>query len=606
MLTKILAILTKEERNILFMLSSGSIILSISETFSIGIIIPILSLFIDQEKIRTSHILSTLYRFLGVRDVNLFLTILIIIAILVFVFRSAFSIFMAYAQQRNIGKIYIRLTSDVLETYLDKPYSFHLSSNSSELFKNLSFEVGQFITGFLTPIILIGSEVIVLLGIFLFLIYVFPVATFLLVGIFGIIMWSTFYIFKKRIKLYSAQREKYSGQYYKNALEALHAVKEIKVFNAQAFFIERFSEAIKRYQNAFIKFSVVSIFPRYLFETAIVSAMLLSVLFSILLHKTFAELILMLTVFGLAAIRLVPSFSKIYSNVNLFHYSKNSLDMVYGVLKERSNQKLKISILQDVLPGLKEYSVDLQNITFCYEGASKPIFDHLSITIPFKQTVAIAGLTGSGKSTLIDIAMGLLMPSQGNLSYRGSVINQDNVLEYRKRIGYVPQNLCLIDDTISANIAFGIPIDKIDSERLKRGIKIAQLEPFIKDLPQGLNTQIGEKGIRISGGQKQRVGIARAVYRNPEILILDEATSALDRYTEVKLYAALRDFNKELTILLVTHRMDTLQHADYIYVMDSGKIVDQGSFKALLENSDIFRKIIHQAAPSVDEIFEDI
>jgi len=312
------------------------------------------------------------------------------------------------------------------------------------------------------------------------------------------------------------------------------------------------------------------------------------------------ELIPMLTVFGLAAIRLVPSFSKVYSNINLFHYSTNSLDIVYSALKESTNQEKPV--VGDRLLGLKKYSVDLEDLTFCYESSSRPIFEHLSIAIPFKQVVAIAGLTGSGKSTLIDIAMGLLIPSKGKLCYCGSTINQDNILEYRKRIGYVPQNLCLIDDTISSNIAFGIHGDQIGPERLKHVIKMAQLDDFIEDLPQGLNTQVGERGLRISGGQKQRIGIARALYRNPEILIFDEATSALDRYTEAKLYAALRDFNKDLTILLVTHRVNTLEHADYIYVMDSGKIVDQGSFEVLLKNSDIFRKIIHDTDPSAKEI----
>lgn len=601
MLNRLKFILTNPEKKQLIALVFGSFVLVLSETISIGIVIPIMGLFISPENINTSPALNHIYRFFGFGNANSFLLFLIVIAIMVFILRVLLSTLMAYFQQNTIAKIYARITSQILQSYLEKPYSFHLSHNSSELFKNLSFEVSQFITGFLTPIILIGSEVIVLLGIFLFLIYAFPVATFLLVGIFGIIMWSTFTIFKKRIKLYSVQREKYSGQYYKNALEALHAVKEIKVFNAQAFFIERFKGQLSRYLSAVMKFSVVSIFPRYLFETAIVSAMLLSVLFSILLHKTFAELIPMLTVFGLAAIRLVPSFSKIYSNVNLFHYSKNSLDTVYNVLKERSFQRIQMPIIHHEPLRPKQNSIDLQDITFRYENASGPIFDHLSIAVLLKQTVAIVGLTGSGKSTLVDIIMGLLIPSGGNLYYRGLSINQGNILEYRKRIGYVSQNLCLIDDTISSNIAFGISGDEIDYQRLKQAIKIAQLEPFIKDLPQGLKTQVGEKGIRISGGQKQRVGIARAVYRNPEILILDEATSALDRYTEVKLYAALRDFNKDLTILLVTHRVDTLQHAGYIYVMDSGKIVDQGNFKELLENSDIFKKIIQQK-DSVGEV----
>ena len=576
------------------MLSLGAIVLSISETFSIGIFIPLMGLFVNQENLHTSCILDNLLRFSRIKDINLFMAVLIVITILIFIFRAFFSIFMAYVQQKSIGKIYMRLTSDVLRAYLEKPYSFHLSSNSSELFKNISLEVSQFITGFLTPIILICSEIIVLLGIFVFLLYVFPAITILLISVFGVIVGATYAIFKKRIKLYSAEREKYSGQMYKNALESLHAVKEIKIFEAQGFFIKRFMDSVGRYLNSFIKFSVVSILPRYLFETILVSLMLLSVFSGILLHKTFAEMIPIMTVFGLAAIRLVPSFSKIYSNINLFHYSKNSLDIVYNLLNKKAPADNKMDPRSEDLPGGRQNSIELRDIVFCYENTPAPIFARLSVRIPLKQVVAIVGLTGSGKSTLIDIIMGLLIPSQGNLYYQGLSVKEGNINEYRRKIGYVSQNLCVIDDTVSANIAFGVAKDRVDHRRLEQVVKISQLESFIKELPQGLNTLVGERGVRISGGQKQRIGIARALYRSPEIVIFDEATSALDRYTEGKIYAALKEYKADLSIILVTHRVDTLKQAGHIYVIDSGKVAGQGDFKTLSESSDIFRKIIEQ------------
>ena len=384
---------------------------------------------------------------------------------------------------------------------------------------------------------------------------------------------------------------------YRSALEVFQAVKEIKVFNALPFFIERFTDTVRKYFHAFIKFSVVSVLPRYLFETVLVSVMLLALLFSVLLHKTFTELIPMMIVFGLAAIRLVPSFSKIYSNINLFHYSRNSLDIVYNVLKERNPLRSVKPTVNHALLELKQNSIQIRDIIFGYENTPMPIFERLNITIPLKQIIAVVGLTGSGKSTLIDIIMGLLIPAEGILSYRGLIINEDSISEYRKRIGYVPQNLTLIDDTISANIAFGVSKDKLDSNKLDKAIKVAQLESFIRELPEGVNTLVGERGVRISGGQKQRIGIARALYRDPEVIILDEATSALDKYTESKFYVSLRQFNPDLTILIVTHRVDTLEHVDTIYVIDGGKIVGQGKFKLLSEQSAIFKKIIQQKDP---------
>lgn len=594
MIKKLSALLTKNEKSSLIMLSLGAIVLSVSETFSIGIFIPLMGLFVNQENLHTSSILDNLLRISGIKDTNIFMAVLIILAILIFIFRAVFSIFMAYVQQKSIGKIYMRLSADVLQTYLEKPYSFHLSSNSSDLFKNVSLEVSQFITGFLTPVVLIFSEAIVLSGIFLFLLYVFPAITIFLISVFGLIVGATYAIFKKRIKLYSAQREKYSGQMYKNALESLHAVKEIKIFEAQGFFVKRFIESVRIYLHSFIKFSVVSVLPRYLFETVLVSLMLLSLFSGILLHKTFAEMIPIMTVFGLAAIRLVPSFSKIYSNINLFHYSRNSLDIVYGLLDKNIPTDNRTTGRANGPAGGEQNVIELQDISFCYENTPKPIFQRLNLRIPLQQTVAIVGLTGSGKSTLIDIMTGLLVPSSGNLYYRGLSIKEDNVIEYRRKIGYVSQNLCVIDDTITANIAFGVIKEEVDQERLKQVISISQLESFVRELPQGLDTLVGERGVRISGGQKQRIGIARALYRAPEIVIFDEATSALDRYTESKIYAALKDCQPVLSVIMVTHRIDTLKQSGYIYLIDSGQVAGQGDFKTLSDNSDIFRKIIEQ------------
>ena len=594
MIKKLISILTKEEKRSLLILSLGSVVLSISETVSIGIFIPIMNLFVAPEKIHTSRFLSSLYQFFGLKDTTSFLMVLIFIAIAAFIFRSVFSAFMIYVQRSTIGRIYVRLTAEVLDTYVEKPYSFHLDNNSSALFKNVSFEVSQLTSGFLTPIVVIVSEIIVLLGIFIFLICVAPFITFLLIALFGIIMVSTYAFFKKRIKLYSFQREKYSGQMYKRALETLNAVKEIKAFNARSFFIKKFIESVRIYKNAFVNSSVVSVLPRYIFETVLISSLLLVILLSVFLDRPFSELIPIMTVFALAALRLVPSFSKVYSNINFFHYSANSLGIIYNVLNNKDCKQALASEVhgESLSPG--ENSIDLRNIEFCYKSASAPVFDNLSLNIPLNKVVAIVGPTGSGKSTLIDITMGLLSPSNGALYYRGSVVNQDNMLKYRKRIGYVPQHIFLMDDTIASNIAFGFSPDEIDSAQLKRVIQMSQLDPFINDLPKGVKTIVGEKGVRLSGGQRQRIAIARALYRNPEILIMDEATSALDGYTEAEVNRAIKNLYGKVTIIIIAHRLSTIEHADIIYVMDRGKIVDQGNFKELSVNSDTFKKIANQ------------
>jgi HlyD family secretion protein len=219
----------------------------------------------------------------------------------------------------------------------------------------------------------------------------------------------------------------------------------------------------------------------------------------------------------------------------------------------------------------------------------------LNISFPLHRISAIAGETGSGKSTVIDMIVGLLDPQKGGLFYCGLPINRGNMSEYRNKLGYVPQHIFLLDGSIAANVAFGVEQKNMDTGRIQHALKVAQLEPFINSLPEGINTKVGERGVRISGGQRQRIGIARALYRNPEILILDEASSALDSRTEEDLYEALKNFNNNITIILVTHRLATLEHADLIYVLERGKIADSGNYKELLLRSGVFRRMSNKS-----------
>ena len=307
------------------------------------------------------------------------------------------------------------------------------------------------------------------------------------------------------------------------------------------------------------------------------------------------EIIPALTVLGFAAIRVLPAIQRVYTNFNTIRYYSNSLDIVYGVLSEDKAKKVLESAGSEKFSAFQEFqSLNLKDIEFCYEQAPASIFREFNLTIPKDKTIAFTGETGAGKSTVIDILMGLLMPVKGALYYGQTAITSKNVSEYRKKIGYVPQHIFLIDGTLEANIAFGISENEIDHKQLKHAIQVSQLESTINDLPAGTKTLIGERGIKLSGGQRQRVAIARALYNNPEILVMDEATSALDGYTEAEVTKAIKNLYGKLTIIIIAHRLTTIESADVIYVMDRGRIVGQGSFRELLENSAAFKKIANQ------------
>lgn len=587
---KLKFVLTKSEITQLAFLAFGSLLLSLSEAFGIGIIIPIMDLFTNPGKIESSAKLKSIYQMSGATDPMSFLSILIVFAIVIFILKAVFSVFILYQQQDFVGKISNRLTSSVLRSYLNKPYSFHFENNSSALFKNLSVEVGQFTSGFLTPLIMVSSEMIVITGVFLLLFCIYPMVTVSLVILFFVILFTMNLLFKKKIKRYSLARETYSEQMYKAALEPLQAIKEIKIYNVSEFFVNKFYSVSRKYTDSFIKFNVVSALPRYFLESLIFVSALLILLASLYYHWSLTQLVPMMAVMGLAALRFLPSINKIYSNISLFHFSSNSFDIIYRILHENNEaESSDTHHLEEKGDKGGHRSIRLADVTFSYKTAPIPIFKGLTLSIPLYRTIAFIGETGAGKSTLIDIVAGLLTPPEGNLYYSGSEITLENMKAYRSKIAYVPQQVFLIDDTIEANIAFGVSRDNIDSKLLEQAIEVACLKSFVGELPKGVRNQTGERGVKLSGGQRQRIGIARAVYRNSEILILDEATSALDVHTESKVYEGLKKLGK--TIIIVTHRISTLENAEIICIVDRGQIVEYGNYAELLEKSQFFKKL---------------
>jgi len=594
---KMRSVLTDREKRGLVFLSFGMLILSVSEAFGIGIIIPILNLATDPQKASLSWMAGLFRSLTGIADPKVYLSALIIAAVILFIAKSAYSLYILYKQQAFTYNVQNRLAGDLLRLYLDKPYSFFLESNSALLFKNISVESSQFANGLLNSILVISSEAMVIASIFLLLVYVYPVVTLSLIAVFLSIVGVMNLVFRKKISGYSKDREVYSGEVYKLGMESLHAVKEIKVYNVPGFFVERFFRSGKKYVESFIKFYTLSNLPRYILETLLFCGALLLLLVNVNSRNNFLELVPMMVVMGVAGLRLLPSVNKIYSNINAAHFSLNSLDIIYAIFKEEKAASAKGAPAADNdLRHIPQESILLKDVTFTYKGALKPIFAGLNLAIPLNRTAVFVGATGAGKSTLVDILMGLLIPGEGELFYKEEQVFGEGIDRYRSRVGYVPQQILLLDDTLEANIAFGVPPEQIDRSRLEEAINISQLETFVRELPLGVKNVVGERGVRISGGQRQRIGIARALYRSPEILILDEATSSLDSHTESEVNKAIKELSGRLTVIIIAHRVSTIEQADIIYVMESGRIVGQGSYAELMQNSEVFRKITNQQA----------
>ncbi|MDD5155673.1 MAG: ABC transporter ATP-binding protein, partial [Candidatus Omnitrophica bacterium] len=456
-LKKLRLILTKKEMRRLFALSFGYFFLSLSEAFGIGIMIPIMNLYLNFDKIGSSRIFIWFSRLTGITNTVYFFSLLIVAALALFAAKALYSLFMLYLQQRFVSDVYNRLSSGILGSYLAKPYAFHFENNSAILFKNIITEVGLLTQSFLTPLILISSEIMNISVIFLLLVCFYPVMTLSLVVVFCLITVIMNTFFKKRIKAYSVIREKYSDQLHKHALQSLQAIKEIKVYDVPGFFIEKFSSAVGKYSDGLVKFNFVSGLPRYMLETLLFSVALIIILVSVNSGWPSSKLIPMMTVMVIASFRFLPSINKIYTNINLFHYSLNSLDIIHDIMNEKKEELAPPFDHPEKQISVEAGCIILDRITFSYKGTAAPIFNGLSLSIPLNSTIAIVGETGAGKSTLVDIVTGLLSPSQGALYYNALPITSSNIAAYRREIGYVSQQIVLIDDTLESNIAFGIP-----------------------------------------------------------------------------------------------------------------------------------------------------
>ena len=586
---KIRRILTRKEKRAIFGIIGLSVLLAVSEIFSIGILVPIIKLFLNPEVINASTELKTLYTWSGAVNPLNFLTLLVIAAIFLFIGKSIFGVLVLYWQQKYLTAVNRRLSSDILREYLHRPYEFHLLNNSAALFKDINVEVGQFTSYYLNPVIAILSEGIILCGVLFVAVYLYPWTTAISVTVIGIVAVGLNQLFKSRLARYADERNIFSEQYYKAVTESLQSVKEIKIFNVQEYFVKKFLNSFARYLNSFVKSSVVSGLPRYYLEALLFSAILGSILICVHSKMNYKEFVPMIAIMGVVAIRLMPSINKIVSSLNSMQFAANALNMALAIMGEVGGSSHKGTVIPFPEPCHDASPIRIDKVSFRYDSGEKDTLKDLSLTIDPQTITAFAGKTGAGKSTLIDIIMGLLLAKKGDMYYGCVKIDEETVDSYRARIGYVPQAITLIDETIAANIAFGIPLSDQDDEELRYAVEQAQLLEFIEELPDGLETVVGERGVRISGGQKQRIGIARALYRDPEILVFDEATSALDIHTEEKVYQAIKGSKK--TVIMVTHRTTTLAFADMIYVLEEGAISEHGTYKELCEKSQYFKNL---------------
>jgi ATP-binding cassette, subfamily B, bacterial PglK len=589
---KLRLIFTNEELKVIFFLFIGILTMAFLEVIGIASVAPFIAVLASPELIHENDYLAYLYKLFGVHSDNAFIVLLglfVVISILISNSTQAFitwkiTIFSGYQQHR----VAVRL----LQKYLSQPYSFFLDRNTSELAKNTLTEVGNAINGVVLQSLLVLSKLVVALFMIILLIVVDLQVAIIATGFLGGSYWLIYKLVRKRLHSMGTAKTEAAFQAFKATSEAMSGIKEIKLRGSEKKFINRFfipSKALAKYGA---NMNLISTLPRYLLEVVAFGGMILIVIY-LMSNKTdnFGEIIPIISLYAMAGYRLMPALQVVYSGIASIKFSIPA----FNIIAEGFSQTETKDVTQTNQDRLSfENQIEIKQVSFSYKNPNAFVLDNLNLKITHNTTVGLMGSTGAGKTTLIDILLGLLTPDNGSISVDQKEINLKNLSAWQKNIGYVPQNIYLTDDTIERNIAFSEFENTIDTEQVTKAAKMANLDVFINTLPEKYKTFVGERGIRLSGGQRQRIGIARAIYHNPKVLVFDEATSSLDGITENAIMDAIQNLSHKKTIIIIAHRLSTLIECDIIHMLANGKIIDSGTYTQLIKNNKEFRKMSKQ------------
>lgn len=474
-----------------------------------------------------------------------------------------------------------RLAGKLLTYYVNKDYLFHTSTNVADLQRDVDTDVVQF-WNVLLHIIDLAMELLVCLAIFIYLMLSDWRMTLTIILLLLIFAGVNMVIMNHYSSALGEQSRQWRSFNIKSLLQIFGGIKEVKVTNKENFFINSYDYSFKQWCIIQRKQNIIADLPKPVMETVCVGGMLLVMAVKISMGTDMKEFIPILAVFVVAAYRIMPSFNRIMSYYGHIMYGQASTQNVYSCMqKMKQGEEKQNKENTDIYEFKIDTDIEIKNITFSYSKSETCILRDISMTIPRKKSVALIGSSGSGKSTLADLILGILMPDEGEIVVDGVNI-YDHIKSWHKEIGYIPQVIYLMDDTIRSNVAFGLPPDEIDEEKVWKALKDAHLDDFVRALPEGLDTEVGDRGIRISGGQRQRIGIARALYSDPKLLILDEATSALDIETETAVMEAIDGLHGTRTVLIIAHRLTTIKNCDFIYEI-AGKSVSLKNKQEILQ-----------------------
>ncbi|WP_346353526.1 ABC transporter ATP-binding protein [Azotosporobacter soli] len=572
-LIKFFSIFTPKEQRYCGLMVGFMLIAAVLEAVGISAIFPLISMMSDSLFWDQAVWLKRYINLVGVNSHTDFIIFCALLLILLFIFKNWYMIWITRLQvtfSLNNQKKFARL---LMALYLAKPYLYHVNKNTSELLRNVTTSVTYVFSNILVSLFALTIEIVTAVVIWIMLIYIDPFTATVVAGIMGAFVYAIMRAVRIKLDQQGKNQVEYSAEMTKWLEQGLGSIKETKVLKKERYFFEQFSEAYEKCCEANRFFIITSQLPRFLIEGIVTVGLLAIIIIKLLLGYEPSVIVPLLGVLALAGFRLMPCVNRIVNLSALLKYLMPTFDSLYDdlMLIKNAGNELQLQDRKDVGCKMEFTSqIKISNLSFIYPEQEKTVLDNISFSIPKGSFVGIVGASGAGKTTFVDILLGLLEPTCGEIMVDGQDVFK-NIDGWQANLAYVPQTIYLIDGTIRDNVAMGINTNEIDEKRLIKVLHMAELYEYIEELPQKMDTQVGERGVKLSGGQRQRIGIARALYHNPQVLILDEATAALDTETEKNITNTILKLKGQITIIAIAHRLSTLENCTFKIQFDNGR-----------------------------------
>ena len=589
---KLKQILTPREQIKAYALLVAIVAMAFTQAVGVASVMPFIGLVMDPEMVFDNRYLLWAYETFGFESTHNFIIFAGVVMFAIVVTANAISAVATWIKLRFAWMNNHRLSRRLLGKYLNMPFAYFLNQNSSDLSKNVLAEVNHLTKSFLIPLLEMVTKGLVVVFILAMLLMVDVVISLVALLVLGGTYAAIYWRINRSLKYRGERRMVENKLRYKSVTEAFGGIKEIKVLRREPYFLERYSKHSLKQARLQAWNAVIGKVPKFALEAVAFGGIIMFVLLLLMTQDDARQVIPLASLFAFAGYRLMPALQDIFKAFTKMQFHRPVLERVHadvtsGGVKEHARVEAP-GEEPEPLPFSREICLD--NVSYSYPNTKERVLKNINLSIEFNSMVAFVGPTGSGKTTLVDIILGLLPPVEGRLKVDGTTVDETNLARWQANIGYVPQHIYLSDDQVKQNIAFGVADAKIDMEKVEQAAKIANIHDFVvNDLPSGYETLVGERGIRLSGGQRQRIGIARAIYHDPAVLVLDEATSALDGVTEEAVLGAMEQAARSKTVIIIAHRLSTVKTCDMVYMLDKGEIVGSGTYEELLGTNEQFR-----------------